>query len=76
LGLATLAELFNLDVLPGHCSIAADVDARRLEYPWRIRFQAIKHRRWRKDKYSQWSGWFEYNGEPIPLRWDIFWVDA
>jgi hypothetical protein len=39
-----------------------------------VRFRAIKpRRRWRRQA-SAWSGWFEYNGQPISLRWDTFWV--
>jgi hypothetical protein len=39
-----------------------------------VRFRAIKPAwLWRK-RASAWSGWFEYDGEPISLSWDTFWA--
>ena len=65
-------ELCHLDTLPAHCELVMDV-AYSGSHVF-VRFRAIKpRRRWRRQA-SAWSGWFEYNGQPISLRWDTFWV--
>jgi hypothetical protein len=61
----------NLDVLPAFCTLEAQVQDH--EHGYRVRFRAGRPRRWRRAEKSEWSGWFEWHGEPIVLRWDLFW---
>ncbi len=67
-------NLFTLDVLPPHCSIESlmghDEEGRPI-----LCFRATRHRRWRRDRSSDWSGVFLYEGEPIQLAWDAFWSE-
>lgn len=60
---------FSLDVMPGRCGIKMAVNPGQ---PTLVRFRAIRLRRWTTDQYSQWSGDFVYDGEPIALRWEAF----
>ncbi len=58
----------KLDVLPAGCGVAMEV-APGLSGQ-RFRFQAADS----LGNLSEWSGWFTYEGEPIMLCWDAFWV--
>ena len=85
----SVQSMYELDGVPGKGS-KLEIDLERLSegsrqledgtqiYPFRIRFRAVKERsvvrRQFREKTSEWTGWFEYKGEPIKLTWDTFWV--
>lgn len=61
--------LFSIDVLPGKSGVVAEAAFRPDGSVERLRFQAEQG-----DDRSEWSGWFDYSGEPIALRWEDFWT--
>lgn len=62
--------LFNLDTLPGYSDIQAELAVDDNNEITKVRFRATNDR----NEVSQWSGWFQYEGEPIPLTWSTFWI--
>lgn len=69
----TTLGLFSLDVLPGHSTLETQVKFGRDWSIRAVRFRALRPRRWRRQEHSEWSGWFDYEGEPIALSWASFW---
>lgn len=67
---------FRLDVLPAHSQIEMQVNFANQGCTGylRVRFRVTRPRRFRRKQTSDWSGWFSYEGEPIALTWDAFWV--
>jgi hypothetical protein len=85
----SVQSMYELDGFPGKgAKVEIDLELlesgkRQLEngevyYPFRIRFRAVKERSVIKRRFrnetSDWTGWFEYEGEPIRLTWDAFWA--
>jgi hypothetical protein len=66
-----MEAFFQLDVLPAHCTIEAQVGHSYNDVM--IRFRAQKRRRWFGTQSSEWSGWYPWTGEPIQLTWKAFW---
>lgn len=68
----TTIDLMQVDVLPAKCAVEGEVERR--DDGLYARFRAIKLRRGvRKERRSEWSGWFPLQDEPIALRWETFW---
>ena len=69
--------LWVIDVLPARSGIHAEI-ATNNHGDVRLRFRAELLRNWRRarlrPRLSQWSGWFDYQGQPIALNWDAFWA--
>lgn len=61
----------KLDRLPAGCALAIECSAAGPGHSVQcVQFQATGA----EGNLSEWSGWFTYEGEPIVLYWDAFWV--
>jgi len=67
-------DLFNLDLLPPRCSIESQAFIN--DTVLQVRFRATKLKRFRREIHSEWSGWYTYDGEPIALHWETFWISS
>lgn len=72
-------DVFNLDVMPARSGIEGEMVFEGDDLV-RIRFRAVvleRRRIFRRqpEQRSAWSGWFDYENEPIALTWAAFWGD-
>jgi hypothetical protein len=65
-------DLFLIDTIPGRSGIIVDAQLHDDGSLARLRFQA---QRLSGAEVSDWSGWFDYAGEPIMLTWSAFWPE-
>lgn len=60
-------DLFTIDVL-ARSGVTIDFDVTNE----RVRFQAHRLLRWRRQRHSQFSGWFPLADCPVHLAWEAF----
>lgn len=74
----TQVDLFHVDVLPARAAVQAEI-AVSPKGSIRARFRAERKKRSLLGRphfeLSEWSGWFQYDGDPIELHWDTFWIE-
>ncbi len=72
-------DLCSIDILPPQCGIEVETEVDMEEGTLvAVRFRVGRpKRRWLRKgvEFSEWSGWFPYDDEPIALHWDAFWED-